>query len=110
MKDRGLKKWQFAFGHPELIKGQQDLWHDTERMAMPIIDEYEAQEFDERICYAMEYNFSVSLTVWDDGFTSEITGRVHYVDPITHELSIEVKPREFDRVTLDCIVGVKVID
>ena len=52
----------------------------------------------------------VKLTVWDDGFTQDIYGRVHYVDPITHELCIEVKPGEFERVLFDSVVGVKVVD
>ncbi|MFP5114832.1 YolD-like family protein [Bacillaceae bacterium C204] len=44
------------------------------------------------LAYATEYNHAVKLTEWDEGFTHDITGRVHYVDPITHELRIEVKP------------------
>lgn len=46
----------------------------------------------------------------DDGFPSEIAGRVHYVDPIAHELRIEVKPGEFERVAFDSVVGVKVVN
>jgi hypothetical protein len=42
---------------PELIKAQRDLWTDQQRIIRPIIDEYEKEEFDQRICYAMEYNF-----------------------------------------------------
>ncbi|MEH7343851.1 YolD-like family protein [Bacillus sp. JJ1532] len=79
-------------------------------MAKPIIDEHEAEEFDLRIIYAMEYDHSVKLTVWEDGFTFDITGRVHYVEPITHELRIEVKLGEFERVTFDSIIGVKVVN
>ncbi|WP_235824976.1 YolD-like family protein [Bacillus salipaludis] len=110
IRDRGVMKWQFAFGHPELIKGQRDLWRDQERMNKPIIDEDQAEEFDLRIQYATEYNHAVKLTVWNDGFTSVITGRVHYIDPITHELRIEVKAGEFERVAFDSVVGVKVVD
>ncbi|MED1472029.1 YolD-like family protein [Bacillus salipaludis] len=80
------------------------------RINKPIIDEHEAEEFDLRIIYSMEYNHSVKLTVWDDGFTYGVNGRVHYVDPITHMLSIEVKPGEFERVVLDSVVGVKVVN
>ncbi|WP_223591088.1 YolD-like family protein [Neobacillus bataviensis] len=62
-----------------------------------------------RIAYVMEYGHSVRLSVWDDGFTSEISGRVHYVDPLTKELRIEVKDGEFERVAFDRVVGVKVL-
>jgi hypothetical protein len=32
IRDRGKKKWQFAFGMPELIKAQRGLWNDQERI------------------------------------------------------------------------------
>ncbi|MEH7346475.1 YolD-like family protein [Bacillus sp. JJ1532] len=110
IRDRGIMKWQAAFQLPELAKTQWDFWRDNERQDKPIIDEHEAEEFDLRIIYAMEYDHSVKLTVWDDGFTFDITGRFHYVDPITHELRIEVKLGEFERVTFDSIIGVKVLN
>lgn len=108
--DRGLMKWQAAFQLPELAKTQRDFWCNTERIRKPIIDEHEAEEFDLRIIYSMEYNHSVKLTIWDEGFTHEITGRIHYVVPISHELRIEVRPGEFERVAFDSVVGVKVVN
>lgn len=110
IKDRGIMKWQAAFQLPELANTQRDFWRDTERIRKPSIDEHEAEEFDLRITYTMEYCHVVKLTVWDDGFTSEITGRIHYVDPLTKELLIEVKDGEFEQVAFDSIVGVKVLD
>ncbi|MFB7140956.1 hypothetical protein ACFCYN_14990 [Gottfriedia sp. NPDC056225] len=41
IRDRGKKKSQFAFGMPELIKSQRDLWRDTVRIVKSIVDEYE---------------------------------------------------------------------
>ncbi|TDK61749.1 YolD-like family protein [Bacillus salipaludis] len=109
IRDRGIMKWQSAFQLPELVKTQRNFWRDTNRIRKPIIDEHEAEEFDLRIIYSMEYNHLVKLTIWDDGFTHEMTGRVHYVVPITHELRIEVKPGEFMLVPFDSVIGVKVI-
>lgn len=83
IRDRGKKKWQFAFGMPEIIKAQRDLWIDQKRIIKPTIDEYEKDEFDQRICYAMEYNMPVKITVWSNGFTNEITGRISsYLTPV----------------------------
>lgn len=110
IRDRGKIKWAAAFLQPEQAKMQRDFWIDTERIRKPIIDEQEAEEFDLRIIYSMEYNHLVKLTVWEEGFTRDIYGRVHSVDPITHELRIEVKPGEFERVVFDSVVGVKVVD
>jgi hypothetical protein len=110
IRDRGKKKWQFAFGMPELIKAQRDLWMDEKRMTKPIIDEYEKEEFDQRICYSMEYNLMVKITIWSDGFTSEITGRIHYIDPISYHLRIELSGGEFRQIDFRNVVGVSVVD
>ncbi|MGG3469091.1 YolD-like family protein [Neobacillus pocheonensis] len=109
IRDRGMVKWQAAFQLPELAKTQKDFWRDTKRERKPIIDEHEAEELDLRIIYAMEYNHSIKLMIWADGFTKEMTGRIHFVDPVTHELRIEVKDGEFERVAFDSVVGVKVV-
>lgn len=110
IRDRGKIKWASAYLQPEQAKMQKDYWFDTERIRKPIIDEQEAEELNLRIIYSMEYNHSVKLKVWEDGFTQDISCRVHNVDPITHELRIEVKPGEFKRVAFDSVVGVKVMD
>jgi hypothetical protein len=109
IRDRGNIKWQLASFLPLAIEKQRDMYKDQERTAKPMIDEYEAGEFELRIIYAMEYSHAVKLTIWNDGFTSNITGRIHYVDPSTHEIRIEVKPGEFEQVAFDGIIGVKVI-
>lgn len=109
IRDRGKIKWAAAYLQPEQAKMQRDFWRDTERRRKPIIDEHEAEEFDLRIAYATEYNHAVKLTIWEDGFTHYMTGRVHHINPITHELRIEIKDGEFERVGFESVVGVKVM-
>jgi hypothetical protein len=92
------------------IRDDPLMFKDQERQPKPLIDEYEAEEFDQRLSYAMEYNFAVKVTVWNDGFTTEITGPVHYVNPITQQLHIEVKSGEFEQITFEDVVGVVVVD
>ncbi|GAE44823.1 YolD-like family protein [Mesobacillus boroniphilus] len=53
---------------------------------MPLLDEYEIQEMENRICYAMEFTYPVKITKWDDGFTYEERGHVHYLDPLRKEV------------------------
>ncbi|MCM3115704.1 YolD-like family protein [Neobacillus sp. MER 74] len=110
IRDRGKKKWQFAFGMPELIKAHRNLWIDQERMNKPIIDEYEKEEFDQRLCYAMEHNLPVKVTIWSDGFTCEITGRIHYLDPISYQLRIELQRGEFQRIDFRDVIDLSVVD
>ncbi|MCM2535011.1 YolD-like family protein [Neobacillus pocheonensis] len=73
-RDRGVKKWQFAFGMPEQLKMMREYWKDQERQPKSLIDVYEFEEFDHRICYVMEYHLAVKITIWDDGFTEDMTG------------------------------------
>jgi predicted esterase YcpF (UPF0227 family) len=80
------------------------MFKDQARTPKPLLDENQTEDFDLRIAYATEYNHAVKLNVWDDGFNHDITGSVHYVDPITHELRIEVKPGKFERVTFNSLV------
>ncbi|MBS4194147.1 YolD-like family protein [Lederbergia citri] len=110
IRDRGKKKWQFAFGMPELIKAHRDLWTDQGRIIKPIIDEYEKEEFDQRICYAMEYNLSVKITIWSNGFLSNIIGRIHYVDSISYQLRIELFEGRVQRIDFEDVLGVSVIE
>lgn len=109
IRDRGKMKWNPASFMPEVFKMQRDMFKDQERKPRPLLSEFNTEEFDQRICYAMEYNLAVRLTVWADGFTSKMTGRIHQVDSITHQLRIEVKEGEYERVDFDCVIGVKVV-
>ncbi|MFC4802030.1 YolD-like family protein [Neobacillus sp. GCM10023253] len=110
IRDRGKMKWQSASFIPLAFEMTSEMFKDQARTPKPLLDENQIEELDLRIAYATEYNHAVKLTVWGDGFNHDITGRVHYVDPITHELRIEVKPREFERVAFDSVVGVKVLN
>jgi hypothetical protein len=110
IRDRGKMKWQSASFIPLAFEMTSEMFKDQARTAKPLLDEHQTEEFDLRIAYATEYNHAVKLTVWDEGFTHDVTGHVHYVHPITHELRIEFKPGEFKRVTFDSVVGVKVLN
>lgn len=110
IRDRGKIKWRPASFTPLGFEMSRAMSKDQERKPRPLIDEYEKEDFDQRIAYAMEYNFPLKLSVWSDGFTAEMTGRIHYVHPITHLLSIEVKPGEFKQIAYQDVVGLVVVD
>jgi hypothetical protein len=110
IRDRGKMKWQSASFIPLAFEMTREMFKDQARTAKPLLEENQTEEFDLRIAYATEYNHAVKLTIWDDGFSHDLTGRVHYVDPITHEVRIEVKPGEFERVAFKCVVGVNVLN
>ncbi|MGF6951030.1 hypothetical protein QF028_003535 [Neobacillus sp. B4I6] len=110
IKDRGLIKWNAASFMPQVFEEQRAMFKDQERQPRPLLSEFDTEEFDQRIAYAMEYKLAVRLSVWTDGFTTEMTGRIHQVDPITYQLRIEVKPGEYERVAFEDVCGVVVVD
>jgi hypothetical protein len=61
----------------------RQLWGEFDFEAKLYLDDYQKDEFDKRICYAMEYNLPIKVTTWNNGGTSEFIGRTHYVDPLT---------------------------
>ena len=110
IRDRGKIKWQPASFMPLGFEMTRAMYKDQERQPKPILDEYRKEEFDEQIAYSMGYNLAVKLTVWSDGFTEDISGRIHYIDPITHQLRIEMNPGESERIQFKDVVGVTVVD
>ncbi|MEY2191102.1 YolD-like family protein [Neobacillus sp. BF23-41] len=112
IKDRGLIKWNAASFMPQVFEQQRDMFKDQERQPWPLLSKFDTEEFDQRIDYAIEFKLAVRLLryIWEDGFTTEMTGHIHHVDPITHQLRIEIKDGEFERVAFDSVVGVKVVD
>jgi hypothetical protein len=110
IRDRGKIKWAPASFMPEGFAMTREMFKDQLRQAKPIIDDYEKEEFDRRIGYAMEFHLPVQLTTWSDGFTEIKTGKIHFIDPITYQLRVELKSGEFERVTFDSVVGVTVVE
>ncbi|MFE4706805.1 YolD-like family protein [Peribacillus simplex] len=49
---------------PEYTKMLRDLFTDYHRQQKPIIDEFQSEEFDQRLCFAMECNYAVKITKW----------------------------------------------
>ncbi|WP_148357351.1 YolD-like family protein [Peribacillus simplex] len=83
----------------------RDLDTDYHRQQKPIIDEFQSKEFDQRICYSMEYNYAVKITKWVDGFNYELVGRVHYVDPIHKEVRLKTEADEVERLMMSELIA-----
>lgn len=63
--DRGKIKWQPASFIPLSFEMTRAMFKDQERKMKPLLDEYEKEEFDRSIAYAMEYNLPVKVKVWE---------------------------------------------
>jgi hypothetical protein len=109
IRDRGKVKWNAASFMPEVFKMQREMFKDQERQARPLLSEFDTEEFDQRIAYSMQYNLAVKLSIWADGFTTELTGNIKRIDPITHQLRVEVKLGEYEQVAFEGVVEVVVL-
>lgn len=110
IRDRGKMKWHGAFFMPEHVKLLGNLRTDYLRTDKPQLDAYQYDEFDECIGEAMANNLPIKITVWQDGFSTEITGNVHDIDPMKKQLQIEETAGEYNRVRFEDIINVVVID
>lgn len=88
----------------------RELARDELRRPRPLLDEYEIQEMEDRICCAMEYTYEVKITKWDEGFTYEEKGHVHYLDPIRKEVRMVTDDSSVIICKFTDIVGVEVIE
>ncbi|KOP78202.1 hypothetical protein AMS60_18730 [Bacillus sp. FJAT-21945] len=79
IKDRGTIKWT-AMMLPEHVQSLKDALVDEHRIEQPLLDEQAIEEFELIICEAMEFNETLNIVVFENGFTNIITGTVHYIN------------------------------
>jgi hypothetical protein len=108
IRDRGKIKWLGALFAPKHWSMLRELARDEMRQAKPIIDEYEIEAIENRICEAMEFTLPVIISKWDDGFTYEERGHVHYLDPIRKEVRIVSEDGAVIRIKFADINGIKI--
>ncbi|WHY95444.1 YolD-like family protein [Peribacillus simplex] len=110
IRDRGLVKWQAALIMPEhkaLIKMDEE---DNFLNKKPVLDEYQVEEFENNIHYAMEYHLPISFRLHNKGYPHELYGHCVYIHPFTKELRIQKKDSSFEKIQFDEIIGVSVED
>lgn len=90
IRDRGKIKWMPAAFLPEQTKLISEALYDLEKLAKPILDEYQIEEIEDQICYAMEYNFSVTISVWEEGLIRKVKGYIRFLEPLKKEIRLEI--------------------
>lgn len=106
IKDRGIMKWQgfFMTEHVEVLK---ELDKERRKVPKPVIDESMFEEWEEKICCAMEHNLPVTCKVWKDGWISSVTGPVHHVNTIDKKFAVK-STEGFCYINFDSIIGVEI--
>lgn len=108
ISDRGIKKWAVFF-MPEQTKTLKTIWQEDKKIQMPILDEYQLQEFENKISYAIEYNLPIEFKLLKGGF-EKITGFVHYVDQINQQFNLKNMNDQVIYIRYKEIMGVQIID
>ncbi|WP_158555771.1 YolD-like family protein [Peribacillus glennii] len=110
LKDRGKIKWQGAFIMPEHLKMLNELKKDYYRQTKPILDEYQIEKIESKICYAIEFTFIVKITTWEDGYEWHYEGLVYRLDPILKVIYLEKQTEDYYiiKIRFEDIVKVEV--
>lgn len=109
IRDRRKQKWAPAFMMPEHGKFKRRLLREYYAQAKPLLDEYQIEEFENQIHFAMEYDSQVILTTWTEGYTHETKGHVHHLDPIGKDVHIKNMENLIVRIKFSDIIHVKTI-
>ncbi|MFE4076983.1 YolD-like family protein [Peribacillus sp. YIM B13477] len=111
IRDRGIIKWKAALILPEhkalTKKNNTDDYYLNKK---PVLDEYQVEEFENNIHYAMEYHLPISFRLHNDGNPIDLHGYCVYIDPVTKELSIQKKDSIFKKIKFNEIINVIVED
>ncbi|MGE7766680.1 YolD-like family protein [Peribacillus sp. NPDC096540] len=111
IRDRGLVKWQAALIMPEhkaLNKKMSEVDYFLNKK--PILDEYQVEEFENNIHYAMEYHLPVCFRLHNKGNPHELYGHCVYIHPVTKELRIQKKDSSFEYIQFGNIINIIVED
>ncbi|MEK5394038.1 YolD-like family protein [Margalitia sp. FSL K6-0131] len=109
LKDRKMKKWR-GFYMPEQVSMVKQMWIDEKKIQMPLIDDYQVQEFEEKIHFAKENKLPIEFTVFDNGFTEIISGKIHSFDGIEKKIKLIMHDNTFEYILFPEIINVKLID
>ncbi|MCH1627241.1 YolD-like family protein [Fredinandcohnia quinoae] len=67
----------------------RDLKVNEQKVEKPILDEYQLDEFEQKICLAMEFSYQLKVKTWEKGFFKCYTGLIHRLDATNKSLFIE---------------------
>ncbi|MED3656289.1 YolD-like family protein [Heyndrickxia sporothermodurans] len=109
IRDRGNKKW-VSLMLPEHVKMLKDMSVDLKRRDKPILDEYQIQEFEERLKYAQKFKLPVEFSIYEHGFIKEIVGRIIKMDSLEKKIKIKAINDNIEYVDFNQITNVQIKD
>jgi hypothetical protein len=108
IRDRGKMKWQSAFFMPEHVKMLHELRSDYQKISKPILDESQIDDFEQKLCMAMEFKQGVTITIWEAGFIKVFKGLVRKLDEWNKNIHLEEEGGCLTFISFFQVVGVEV--
>ncbi|QQZ10935.1 YolD-like family protein [Heyndrickxia vini] len=109
IRDRGNKKW-VSLMLPEHVKMLKDMSVDLKRLDKPLLDEYQIQEFEEKIKYAQKFKLPVEFSIFEHGFIRGIVGKIIKMDSLEKKIKIEAMNEDIEYIEFNQVTNVQIKD
>jgi hypothetical protein len=110
IRDRGKMKWQSAFFMPEHVKMLHELRSDYQKISKPIMDESQINDFEQKLCLALELNQDVIISIWEEGFFREFKGSIRRLDEWNKTIQLEEEDGCLTSISFNQVVGVELLE
>lgn len=101
------KRWEQKFILPEQRAALLNRKKQVQKIEKPILDEYQLEEMARVICEAMEFNSTLIISVYKDGFIEEVTGHVHYIDEVKQRLHVKDLKGDTNFIAFDAFISLE---
>lgn len=88
LRDRGTKKWT-AMMLPEHVRELKKSLIDEKRIKRPILDEQEIEMLEETVIEAIDRDYPLIFSIFENGFIQTITGKVTFIDHIQKQFRVK---------------------
>ncbi|MEH6944537.1 YolD-like family protein [Bacillus sp. JJ722] len=106
IKDIGNNEWKPSFFIPEQRRMMIKLYEDFYRQPKPKIDDYELQEIESKVHYAIKYDLVLKITIWNNGFEEIYRGKADYLNNIHKKIRLLEVNGDVAFIKLDDIISV----
>jgi hypothetical protein len=110
IRDRGKIKWQSAFFMPEHVKMLHELKSDYQKTNKPHLDESQIDDFEQKLCMALEFKQAVNITIWEAGFFSMLKGSLRKLDEWNKTIHLEKENNCITIIPFYQVVGVELAE
>jgi hypothetical protein len=110
IRDRGKMKWHGAFFMPEHVKMLHELRSDYQKISKPIMDESQINDFEQKLCLALELNQDVTISIWEEGFFREFKGSIRRLAEWNKTIQLEEEDGCLTSISFNQVVGVELLE